>query len=87
MGRPIPRISETTEHRKPADFLWSYSVNPYWKLALIFKCLTDNIVLDDFKTELQKLGDVRLKREMGGPSVTLSVSHAKPQDQIVAKEG
>jgi hypothetical protein len=31
-------------------------INPYWKLALIFKCLTDNIMLDDFKTELQRLG-------------------------------
>ena len=31
-------------------------VNPYWKLALVFKCLTDNIMLDDFKTALRKLG-------------------------------
>ena len=33
-----------------------YSINPYWKLALVFKCLTDNIMLDDFKTALRKLG-------------------------------
>lgn len=32
-------------------------INPYWKLTLVFKCLTDNIMLDDFKTELQKLGN------------------------------
>lgn len=30
-------------------------VNPYWKLALVFKCLTDMIILDDFKTCLDKL--------------------------------
>lgn len=32
-------------------------INPYWKLALVFKCLTDNILLDDFKSVLQRLGD------------------------------
>lgn len=30
-------------------------INPYWKLALVFKCLTDNIMLDDFKSVLQRL--------------------------------
>lgn len=37
-------------------------INPYWKLALIFKCLTDNIMLDDFKTELEKLRVLNLDR-------------------------
>jgi hypothetical protein len=32
-------------------------INPYWKLALVFKCLTDNILLDDFKSVLQRLGE------------------------------
>jgi hypothetical protein len=36
------------------------SINPYWKLALVFKCLTDNIMLDDFKSVLQRLGAVKL---------------------------
>jgi hypothetical protein len=31
------------------------SINPYWKLALVFKALTDVIILDDFKTCLEKL--------------------------------
>ncbi|TLD36496.1 hypothetical protein E2P81_ATG02278 [Venturia nashicola] len=35
-------------------------INPYWKLALAFKCLTDNIMLDDFKSVLQRLGAVKL---------------------------
>ncbi|PNP41512.1 hypothetical protein TGAMA5MH_06613 [Trichoderma gamsii] len=30
-------------------------INPYWKLALVFKCLTDTIILDDFKSSLDKL--------------------------------
>ena len=34
----------------------SDSINPYWKLALVFKCLTDNIMLDDFSTELKRIG-------------------------------
>ncbi|KAH7176118.1 hypothetical protein EDB81DRAFT_634016 [Dactylonectria macrodidyma] len=33
-------------------------INPYWKLALVFKCLTDNILLDDFKSVLQRLFDL-----------------------------
>jgi hypothetical protein len=35
-------------------------INPYWKLALVFKCLTDNIMLDDFKSVLQRLGALKL---------------------------
>ena len=38
-------------------------INPYWKLSLVFKCLTDAIMLDDFKTELQRLGFARMERE------------------------
>jgi hypothetical protein len=31
-------------------------VNPFWKLAPVFKCLTDTVmVLDDFKTALDRL--------------------------------
>lgn len=41
-------------------------INPYWKLALVFKCLTDNIMLDDFKTTLKKLGALKLQAA-GGP--------------------
>lgn len=35
-------------------------INPYWKLALVFRCLTDNIMLDDFKAVLQRLGALKL---------------------------
>ncbi|KAI7764416.1 hypothetical protein LZL87_003621 [Fusarium oxysporum] len=30
-------------------------INPFWKFAFIFKCFTDTIILDDFKTALDKL--------------------------------
>lgn len=30
-------------------------LNPFWKFAFIFKCFTDTIILDDFKTVLDKL--------------------------------
>lgn len=32
-------------------------INPWWKLSLIFKCLTDAIILDDFDTELKRISD------------------------------
>lgn len=38
-------------------------INPFWKLSLVFKCLTDTIMLDDFKTELKRLGIKRIKQE------------------------
>lgn len=38
-------------------------INPFWKLSLVFKCLTDAILLDDFKTELKRLGLKRIKRD------------------------
>ncbi|RMD43080.1 hypothetical protein DV735_g2043, partial [Chaetothyriales sp. CBS 134920] len=38
-------------------------INPWWKLSLVFKCLTDTIMLDDFKTELRKLGIIRIQKQ------------------------
>lgn len=37
-------------------------INPFWKLAFVFKCLTDTIVLDDFKTALDRLTRAKLQR-------------------------
>lgn len=31
-------------------------IDPYWKLSLVCKCLTDAIMLDDFRTELKRIG-------------------------------
>lgn len=38
-------------------------INPWWKLSLVFKCLTDTIMLDDFKTELKRLGIKRVQKD------------------------
>jgi hypothetical protein len=37
-------------------------INPFWKLAFVFKLLTDTIILDDFKTALDKLKQYKLQR-------------------------
>lgn len=38
-------------------------LNPFWKLAMTFKCLTDSIILDDFKTALDRLMRYKMRRE------------------------
>jgi hypothetical protein len=35
-------------------------INPFWKISFVFKCLTDAVVLDDFKTALDKIREFRL---------------------------
>ncbi|KAI9923375.1 hypothetical protein MW887_009925, partial [Aspergillus wentii] len=30
-------------------------VEPFWKLAFVFKCLCDTIILDDFKSALDRI--------------------------------
>ena len=37
-------------------------INPFWKLAFVFKLLTDSVILDDFKTALDKLRAFNLSR-------------------------
>lgn len=37
-------------------------INPFWKLSFVFKCLTDMVVLDDFKTALDRLRAFKLSR-------------------------
>lgn len=37
-------------------------INPFWKLAFVFKLLTDAVILDDFKTALDKLSHYNLSR-------------------------
>jgi hypothetical protein len=51
-------------------------INPFWKLAFVFKCLTDTIVLDDFKTALDKLKQYKLER-LGG-----AITDDNPQDFV-----
>ncbi|KAI1333661.1 hypothetical protein F5Y15DRAFT_410189 [Xylariaceae sp. FL0016] len=37
-------------------------LNPFWKLAFVFKCLTDSVILDDFKTALDRLRAWKMAR-------------------------
>jgi hypothetical protein len=37
-------------------------LNPFWKLAFVFKLLTDSVILDDFKTALDKLSAINLNK-------------------------
>ncbi|KAF2401041.1 hypothetical protein EJ06DRAFT_537818 [Trichodelitschia bisporula] len=45
-------------------------INPFWKLAFVFKCLTDTIILDDFKTALDRLKHHHLAR-LGSTALSL----------------
>ena len=56
-------------------------INPFWKLSLVFKCLTDTIVLDDFKTELKRLGIKRMQAdEVRRQSSPLVLNDTKDED-------
>ncbi|KAH7063457.1 hypothetical protein B0J12DRAFT_707313 [Macrophomina phaseolina] len=50
-------------------------INPFWKLAFVFKCLTDTIVLDDFKTALDRLSKARRRQLSSGPDNNLDEVH------------
>jgi hypothetical protein len=50
-------------------------INPFWKFAFIFKCFTDTIILDDFKTALDKLS--RYKMDQNYP-----LPFSRPSSQI-----
>lgn len=49
-------------------------VNPFWKLALVFKCLTDTVILDDFKTALDRLWAFK-RDSLGGNSPLIDREH------------
>lgn len=50
-------------------------INPFWKFAFVFKCLTDTIFLDDFKTVLDKLWE----RKMGPSNIEIPDKMELPQ--------
>ena len=65
-------------------------INPYWKFALVFKCLTDTIMLDDFKTELKRLGIRRVQRDetrRGTMALTLDEDDHYAYDNDKAQRG
>jgi hypothetical protein len=40
--------------------------NPFWKLSYVFKCLTDSVILDDFKTALDRLWEFKMEKMNSG---------------------
>jgi len=54
-------------------------INPFWKFAFIFKCFTDTIILDDFKTALDKLKKYRLEK-LNPTGGTLDSPNGPPVD-------
>ena len=56
-------------------------INPFWKLAFVFKCLTDTIILDDFKTALDKLKEHQFARMSGANLMTAELRTATEQDE------
>ncbi|KAF2626260.1 hypothetical protein BU25DRAFT_344148 [Macroventuria anomochaeta] len=57
----------------------SSGINPYWRFALVFKCASDTIFLDDFKSVLDEIVHRKFSSANGtvgrGPNVGLSSSH------------
>ncbi|MCJ1475855.1 hypothetical protein MMC13_004519 [Lambiella insularis] len=43
-------------------------INPYWRLALVFKCASDTIFLDDFKSVLDNIVEYALRKAGGAVS-------------------
>lgn len=52
-------------------------VNPFWKLAFVFKCLTDSVILDDFKTALDRMRAFKISR-LGSFAVDSSDARNRP---------
>ncbi|KAF2025325.1 hypothetical protein EK21DRAFT_76706 [Setomelanomma holmii] len=58
-------------------------INPFWKFAFVFKCLTDAVVLDDFKMALDRLRAFKISR-LGSFSGDMSDSRSRNDGQLVA---
>lgn len=57
-------------------------INPFWKLSFVFKCLTDSVVLDDFKTALDRLRAFKISR-LGSFAIDDSDQRTKEHTQTV----
>src|SRR5271170_1584057 len=53
-------------------------IDPFWELAFVFKLLTDTMVLDDFKSALDRLHAIKMAQwgEMDGHQLTTVYSGA-----------
>ncbi|KAL4978674.1 hypothetical protein BDW66DRAFT_164414 [Aspergillus desertorum] len=46
-------------------------IQPFWKLSFIFKCLCDTVILDDFKTALDRMRDYWFQKQVRGGDIIL----------------
>lgn len=60
-------------------------INPFWKFAFVFKCLTDSVVLDDFKMALDRLRAFKISR-LGSFSGDMSDSRNRNRDLVATWE-
>ncbi|WZH45786.1 uncharacterized protein QYS62_006854 [Fusarium acuminatum] len=60
-------------------------INPFWKFAFIFKCFTDTIVLDDFKTALDKLSRYKMNQNYPLPFSRPCSAQMQNQDNQMAR--
>ena len=58
-------------------------INPFWKLSFVFKCLTDAVVLDDFKTALDRLRAFKISR-LGSFAIDPADSRSRKHEAEVA---
>lgn len=72
-------LSVTNAWRLPG----ATGINPFWKLAFVFKCLTDAVVLDDFKMALDRLRAFKISR-LGSFSGDMSDSRSRNDGNLVA---
>ena len=64
-------------------------VNPYWKLSLVFKALADNILIDDFRSVLQRLSDLQMRGFRSthhSIAYGRSIDHSANRDEPTPKE-
>lgn len=57
-------------------------INPFWKLAFVFKCLTDSVILDDFKMALDRLRAFKISR-LGSYSADNSDRRTRNDNNLV----
>ncbi|KAL1601556.1 hypothetical protein SLS60_006471 [Paraconiothyrium brasiliense] len=57
-------------------------INPFWKLAFVFKCLTDSVILDDFKMALDRLRAFKISR-LGSYSADNSDRRTRNDNHLV----
>ncbi|OQD66321.1 hypothetical protein PENDEC_c048G07040 [Penicillium decumbens] len=62
-------------------------IEPFWKLSFVFKCLCDTVILDDFKTALDRLRSYSLSKQASS-GILLTSSNGRspglPQNGAVA---